>query len=180
MKINLKEQLKNKKILIILFIIVILIVMFFIGISYAWYKTALNESINNETQGSSNIKINKPLDIDYGKIEPGWTNKRTFSVTNSGKISSTYSMIWKEMINSFTRNQDLVIDITSTNDGGNISNEVIPKTGRNINIINDITIGSNVTQEYTIIFKYLKQPKIDQSLDSNKNFTGIIDIITLN
>ena len=46
------------------------------------------------------------------------------------------------------------------------------KTESNFELVNDITIPAKGTQEYTIEFRYIDDPEIDQSEDMGKTFSG--------
>ena len=120
------------------------------------------------------------MNIDYSRLIPGWTDTKTFSVQNKGNSSISYAVVWKEIINNFTRPSDITLTMTSTNDGGKITNTPLSTTGTNINIISDITIGPKVVQEYTLTFNYKNLNNVDQKIDSNKSFTGIITIVSIN
>lgn len=179
---KLKNIFITKKTTILICIIIILLLLFFIGISCSWYNKAVEEhtkTIKADT-GNKQLEIYDPMNVDYGKLTPGWTDSKTFSVQNIGNTSLTYAIIWKEITNNYTRPADITLTINSTNDGGKITNIPLPSTGNNINIISDITIGPKVVQEYTLTFNYKVLDNTLQKIDSNKSFTGIITVISIN
>jgi len=177
-----KKMLNNKKVLILVIIIALLFVIACMGIVFSWYQSAEKETKTTNTLDTQNKNLKRlgKTDIHYSALTPGWTDTKVFAISNTGTESITYALEWKDISNNFIRPTDLVLSLTSTNNGGVVTEQIIPTTGKNINIISDITIGMGVTQEYVVTFAYKKVDGEDQSIDSKSSFTGMINAISLN
>ncbi len=173
----------NKKYLII-GIVAILIVS--IGFSVAFWRA------NIEGEGSQMVVNFDKLKIVFvdsveiirteeqnGRIRPGWNVSKTFTIKNEGSSIYFYNINLDNLINTFVTEGYLQYKITST-DGGYNMEEYSPiqkceKACKQV-LATNIAIDPEITQTYTIYFRYINDIEVDQSVDMNKEFSGKLSI----
>lgn len=173
-----KEKIIKNKTIFTGAIITFVFILTLIGVSFAYFLTQVTgegKDVNVST-GIKELTLSDNAEVNFGTIIPGWSDSTTFTVTNTGDLATYYNLIWENLTNEFTRKQDLTMSITSTNNGGTLSTTSVPASGSNISIIDDILIQPDTTHTYTITFNYLRSETEDQTADSNKAFSGVIDI----
>ncbi len=173
-----KEKIKENKSVFAAFVITFLLILALIGVSFAYFMTQISGEGKNVdvTTGIKELTLSDNAAVNFGTIVPGWSESVTFTVTNTGDLSTYYNLVWESLTNTFTRTQDLTYSITSTNGGGTLASTTVPTLGNNINIISDVLVEPNTTQTYTITFNYARSTTEDQTVDSNKTFSGTLDI----
>ena len=148
---------KNKK--IILLTMLVLIVLTLIYTSYGFFSTKI---FGNDTSKTTTFK-NNPLSITYNdntniisgdateSFTPGSTITKTFSVSNPGTTAFSFGIILDDIINTFTRTQDITYTVTL--DGNEIINDIFPTSKKTI--IYNQNIEPNETLNYVLTINYL-------------------------
>lgn len=169
-KINKKTIIR---IAIIFVILLLLVVILLLGRSFAYFNAVINEL----DPGSEKVKLSSSnITIDYdgggeinvGGVNPGWTETRTFTVKNNNTETETYNIVWKEVINTYFNNGDIVYSITGPVNKG----ETIAPLGDGGIFVN-IEIAAGVLHEYTLTIEY-KDRGQEKELDSI--FYGLIKV----
>lgn len=157
------------------FILVLISFFILIGASYAFFDIS-------KDYGSSPVEVeSKTLSIEYSDDNiinldgalPGAIILKQFRVTNNGSVSLTYDVILDQVINQFSRNEDLVYVISRVNGNTNNVENIFPQT--NQSVADDVVIGPGVTHEYLLTVFY-KNLDLDQSIDMNKLVSAVVKI----
>ena len=110
-------------------------------------------------------------------ISPGWSNVKTFTITNNSKEDFNYNIILKGLVNTFESVNTLQYKITS--DVGynmdNYSNVIKIENSKDVALAYNITIPKNTIQSYQVEFKYISTEE-DQSEDMGKKLGGTLAI----
>ena len=174
---------ENKK--TTLFVILGCILLIGITISFAYYLASIQGEGKNITLKTKTLKITftESNNLSGENITPGWSKTSTFTVKNEGNESYSYSIVIKDLINTFVTTGFLQYKITSTDGGYNMTDfKDIPKSSvaSNKKIATNITIEGNGTHTYTILFTY-KNSEDNQAGDMGKILSGqiIIDEYTI-
>ena len=156
----------------------IIVMITVIGFSTAYYIAQLSKSGDN----ANAIMLTKTLGLRFtdgpefnlnGAL-PGQKTIKTFSVQNTGNVTSSYNLAFVDVVNELTRKSDLVYTISSTNNGySNNTEQNVPDS--NYTFASNITIPANTTQTYTLVVEY-KNVSINQNVDMNKNVSFKINI----
>ena len=154
-----------------------LMMILLIGLTYAYFSIIILGEKKKVTVNTTDLRIvfDNGDDIEGINIEPGWSITKTFSVENKTNYEYKYNLVFKDLINTFVTKGYLVYKITSTNNGYNMSEYAdMPKSNvvKNTIIEYNISIASNVKQEYTIEIKYINDNNVDQSDDMGKELSA--------
>ena len=181
MKKNKSKNKFNQKIFILI-IILIFVIVGSITLTYGFYASKFDTKITPASI-SSTVK-NFSLDysegtptIDATDILPGWSAKKTVTITNSNSSSATYSLVFKKLSNEFT-NGDLVYSGTCKAGDTNvqtISETAVPASDTDLKIAEGIAIDGSATHTCDITFKF-KETNNDQSTNKGKTFTATLGI----
>ena len=160
-------------------ILVLLVLLCIGGLTYSWFSSIITGNNNAQSNvvetGTLSITYTNGQEIRGESIEPGWSETKTFTVENTGTVEATYNINWESLTNTFVNKQDLVLTLSSDNNGGNLEEEQISSSGNHINILSNITIGPGVIQTYTMTVTY-KNENYDQSSDMGKQLIGKIEV----
>ena len=182
MKKNKSKNKLNQKIFILI-IILIFVIVGSITLTYGFYASKFDTKIT-PTSISSTVK-NFSLDYSEGTstinatdILPGWSAKKTVTITNSNSSSATYSLVFKKLSNGFTSN-DLVYSVSckaNNTDIKTINETAVPASGTDLKIAEGIAIDGSATHTCDITFKF-KETNSDQSnTNEGKTFTATLGI----
>ncbi|MBO4245517.1 MAG: hypothetical protein J5892_02100 [Bacilli bacterium] len=164
-----------KKWLII--IIVIAVIVAIAGFSYAYYGSSifLATDLPQTTVKSPYLNLNysETNSIVINEVLPGQQVIKKFSVTNTGTGNITYQIFLTDVYNELTRYPDLTYTITSTNNGGSVTNAIYPTS--DALLLKDIVIEPDTTQDYTMTITY-NNSYLDQTVDEAKTITGTIQV----
>jgi len=168
---------KKKFILISLLSILIMT----IGISYAYFVSdiTVNKKEMNVSTKRLAIIFTDTKEIAEDKINPGWSTSKSFTVENKSGSVFYYDINIEDLINTFVTTGYLQYKITSTDGGYNMEEFVdIPKSeeARREVLANKIEIGNEEKNTYTIEFRYLNDPNVNQSEDMDCIFGGTLSI----
>lgn len=165
----------SKKRLIISIVILLVTIIAATASTFAFFEISKNNEKSAVAIQSKILELHfdDSPEILVADIYPGATIIKTFSVTNTGDNEIAYSIYLKDVINQFSRKNDVVISLTSTNDGATLTNIRFPSTDKSI--AENIIIPSGVTQEYTMSIHYINTVE-DQNEDMNKMISGVVQI----
>ena len=110
-------------------------------------------------------------------ISPGWSNVKTFTITNNSKEDFSYNIIIKDLVNTFESINTLQYKITS-DVGYNMDsylNVIKTESSKDVVLAYNITIPKNTIQSYQIEFNYVSTEE-DQSEDMGKKLGGTLAI----
>lgn len=173
---------KDRKLFYI--VIITVCVTAILGISYAWFSTIIegNENANKHIVTTGDLRLTY-TDSDTVTLEnafPGTSSEKTFTIKNSGTVSTAYNLFWQELINSISRDE-LVIEVTckrfnssGTEEGtcGGVSERAVNSI---LNIKSNIQIEAGITHEYTMKVTFI-DTGLEQNYNKNKTFNGKIGI----
>lgn len=182
----------NKKILIGIVIGVLLLGV--IGFSYSFFTTSIigTGQENTVTAGTLKLTYRDGQAITLSNAKPGDFVTKTFTVSNTGTLDTSYSIIYKNIINEITKNE-LEVSYTCTSykdyiDSNNkgtvsgtcnsLSNQVVPYsiTSADKFLSGDILIPSSITHEYNITFTF-KEINDNQNYNQNKYFYTLLNVV---
>ena len=106
-------------------------------------------------------------------ISPGWSNVKTFTITNNSKEDFSYNIVLSDYVNTFVTSGYLQYKITSS-DGYSMSEYLdLPKSinEKDIVIAYMVNIPKNSIQTYQVEFRY-QNTEEDQSEDMGKVLKG--------
>ena len=152
-----------------------------VGVTYSWFNAITEGEGNRISIKSKELKLiyTDPLVVNAPSIEPGWTLTKTFTVENTTDEEKYYKIVWSDLINTFETDY-LTIEMSSTNDGGEVLKSPIAKSSEasEVSIIDAVTIEGKTTQTYTVTFEYANT-LADQTADMDKQFSGSIELYLL-
>ena len=169
-------QRKNLTLVIVSLLVVVL------SVSLAYFTAQIIGKGKDVSVSSADLKIiftDTDGNIEGNDITPGWSNSKTFTVKNESNRAYKYDIIIKDLVNTFVTEGYLQYKITSTNNGYNMTDYVsVPKssTATDTILAKNISIAVNVTQKYTIEFRYVNDENVDQSDDMGKKLSGTLFI----
>ena len=178
----------NKKQQIIVSITGIFIVLLIlIGLTYAYFLTKIkgNDNVKSIAVSTANLELtygDGNGTITVSNMEPGEDiPEKTFTVTNNGNATvDNYAVYLEELINTLTRNDDMVYTLTCTSSIANKTcNGVDETTFPNKNgLIVTNSIDKDEVQTYSLKLNY-KEMGVDQSADMGKEVSAKIQIYDL-
>ena len=116
---------KDKKIIILSIIGVLLLASIGIAISYAYFNASVsgNPTTNNVVinNGVMALTYKDGDEITLANAVPGNSVTKTFTVKNTGNVSTNYTIYFSELSNKFVDKTDLVYTLTSSNGGKNVA-----------------------------------------------------------
>ena len=166
---------KNKKKLIILSIVAILLIVVLTQASYAYFTTpGSTGSEETISSGTMALSFSDGPQINATNLAPGDYIEKTFSVTNTGTLATTYDVYLSEVVNTFVQRNDLVYELTSNDGGYNTSSEVVvPNQEAKIVDTQSIAVGATHTYTLKITYKLTNQIQND---NMGRGFTAKINI----
>ncbi len=167
----------KKKYLVVTLVTILILT---IGVSFAYIRgiiVAKNKSNISLKVKELYILFKDETEISEKNIDFGWEETKSFSVENQGDTTFYYNIIIEDLINTL-ESDGLQYKINSSNGYDMKEFEVLPKQSEkgNIVLVENIPINGEKTQEYTITFKYVEDPVLDQSGDMGKKFSGKLGI----
>ena len=154
------------------------------GVTYAYFGSSV---IGNEEASSAKVKTTKKqltytdvLMISDSNTLPGWSQTKTFTVTNTGRKTASYNIIWRDITNSLT-NDELVISATCSASSGScsgISETPVYYTTREQSIKRikkNISIEPGITHTYTVTIEFIDTDS-NQDYNQRKSFRGFLNI----
>ena len=166
---------------------IFMVLLVLVGLTYAYFLTQIKGNINNKSINvtTANLKLvyNDGTDGIIGgeQLFPGDTEySKTFTVKNEGNANIEYGVYLINVINTFTRKDDIKYTITCNTDGtlpcGTATSTTFPN---GIKQVVTASIEPNKTHTYTFKFTY-KDTGTDQSVDMGKELSAKIQIFGKN
>ena len=159
---------KNKKILILLIIGSLLLVSITIASSYAYFVANVsgNKDTNNVvvTNGVMALEYSDGDEITLANAVPGSSISKTFTVKNTGNVTTNYTIYFSELSNKFVDKTDLVYALTSSDGGKNVAQTQVPST--NEAMVSNYAIDAGKTHTYTLTITFLDKA---ENQDDNQN-----------
>ena len=133
--------------------------------------TIHTEELILEYVDDSIVNVNDVYPDDQPFYEQNIPSKK-FKLSNKSEFPIVYNLRWIVYENDY-ETDNLVYNVTSTNNGGTSDFKPVPK--KTTDILTNITIEPNTTQEYTIDFKLIGIGE-NQNIDGEKTFRGKVDV----
>ena len=165
----------DKKVKLLLLSIGIALLVAIASTSYAYFtisnKTGSEETI---TSGTMALTLHDGAKIETDFMIPGEYIEKSFYVTNTGSLATSYDIYLSEVINDFADKTDLVYTLTSSDGGYNTSSQVqVPSASAKI--VDNQSIGTSTTHHYTLRITFLNKNE-NQDDNQGKHFSGKIQI----
>ena len=148
------------------------------GISYAYFTTVISGNNtakdNAVTTGTMELTFTDGDVINLTNAFPGNTVSKTFTIRNSGTLTTTYDIKLVNIVNTFVDKNDLTYSLTCSTSGVNLSNKVVPSTTSST-LVSDVSIASGVTHTYTLTITF-KKTNDNQNDNQGVKFSGKINI----
>ncbi len=158
---------KDKKIIILSIVGVLLLVSIVVATSYAYFVANIsgNKDTNNVviTNGVMALEYKDGDEITLANAVPGNSVTKTFTVKNTGNVSTNYTIYFSELSNKFVDKTDLVYTLTSSDGGKNVAQTQVPST--NEAMVSNYAIDAGKTQTYTLTITFLDK---DENQDDNQ------------
>ena len=158
---------KDKKIIILSIVGVLLLVSIVVATSYAYFTANVsgNKDTNNVvvTNGVMALEYKDGDEITLANAVPGNSVTKTFTVKNTGNVSTNYTIYFSELSNKFVDKTDLVYTLTSSDGGKNVVQTQVPST--NEAMVSNYAIDAGKTHTYTLTITFLNK---DENQDDNQ------------
>ena len=159
---------KDKKILILSIVGVLMLVSIVVATSYAYFVANVsgNKDTNNVvvTNGVMALEYKDGDEINLANAVPGSSVSKTFTVKNTGNVSTNYTIYFSELSNKFVDKTDLVYTLTSSDGGKNVAQTQVPSTTDAM--VSNYAIDAGKTHTYTLTITFLDK---DENQDDNQN-----------
>lgn len=170
---------KRKYIKTLIAVAAFLILALVTSASYAFYVAYVhgNENTNNTviTTGKMALEVEDGEQIYLANALPGSSTTKTFTVKNTGTLTSTYDVYLSELLNTFADKNDLVYTLTSTN-GCASSLKVVPSQGYDgAKIVSSCSIEPNASHNYTLTITF-NDDGTNQDDNKGKGFSAKISV----
>ena len=168
---------KDKKIIILSIVGVLMLVSIVVATSYAYFVANIsgNKDTNNVvvTNGVMALEYKDGDEITLANAVPGNSVSKTFTVKNTGNVSTNYTIYFSELSNKFVDKTDLVYTLTSSDGGKNVAQTQVPST--NDAMVSNYAIEAGKTHTYTLTITFLNKDE-NQNDNMNVSFTTKIGI----
>ena len=158
---------KDKKIIILSIVGFLLLVSIVAATSYAYFVANVsgNKDTNNVvvTNGVMALEYKDGDAINLGNAIPGSSVSKTFTVKNTGNVSTNYTIYFSELSNKFVDKTDLVYTLTSSDGGKNVAQTQVPDS--NDAMVSNYAIDAGKTHTYTLTITFLDK---DENQDDNQ------------
>ena len=168
---------KDKKIIILSIVGVLLLVSIVVATSYAYFNANVsgNKDTNNVvvTNGVMALEYKDGDEITLANAVPGNSVSKTFTVKNTGNVSTNYTIYFSELSNKFVDKTDLVYTLTSSDGGKSVAQTQVPST--NDAMVSNYAIDAGKTHTYTLTITFLNKDE-NQNDNMNVSFTTKVSI----
>ena len=158
---------KDKKIIILSIVGVLLLASIGVAVSYAYFNASVsgNPTTNNVvvTNGVMALEYKDGDEINLANAIPGSSVSKTFTVKNTGNVSTNYTIYFSELSNKFVDKTDLVYTLTSSDGGKNVAQTQVPS--KNDAMVSNYAIDAGKTHTYTLTITFLDK---DANQDDNQ------------
>lgn len=187
---------KSRKSIIISITSLLLVTLLLVGLTYAYYRTRI---IGNESPDPSISVQSKKMEITYAdgngmisatNIAPGEDIKlknaqgeevdyKTFTVSNTGDSKVSYGVYLEEVLNEFSRYEDIKVTVTCSSNKQTSCNGYNENFPRLDSLLLMNTLEENEVHTYQLSLEYINEENIDQSEDMGKRLSGKVNIYDL-
>ena len=168
---------KDKKIIILSIVGVLMLVSIVVATSYAYFVANVsgNKDTNNVvvTNGVMALEYKDGDEITLDNAVPGNSVTKTFTVKNTGNVSTNYTIYFSELSNKFVDKTDLVYTLTSSDGGKNVAQTQVPSN--NDAMVSNYAIDAGKTHTYTLTITFLNKDE-NQNDNMNVSFSTKIGI----
>ena len=168
---------KDKKIIILSIVGFLLLVSVVVATSYAYFTANVsgNKDTNNVvvTNGVMALEYKDGDEITLANAVPGNSVTKTFTVKNTGNVSTNYTIYFSELSNKFVDKTDLVYTLTSSDGGKNVAQTQVPST--NAAMVSNYSIDAGKTHTYTLTITFLNKDE-NQNDNMNVSFSTKVSI----
>ena len=148
--------------------------------SYAYFSVKVSNDFDGTNQGNTvigsdtvkDIIISDGTKVTSSNLIPGESVTSNFTVQNQNAVSICFGLVWTDVLNEFTRKQDLVFTLKEENGETLLENVKFPSTN-NQTIVEGLSIPAKTTKKYILTVTY-KSVNEDQTTDMNKKFHAAI------
>ncbi len=158
---------KDKNIIILSIVGVLMLVSIVVATSYAYFVANIsgNKDTNNVvvTNGVMALEYSDSDEITLANAIPGSSVTKTFTVKNTGNVSTNYTIYFSELSNKFVDKTDLVYTLTSSDGGKNVAQTQVPST--NEAMVSNYSIDAGKTHTYSLTITFLDK---DENQDDNQ------------
>ena len=159
---------KENRVLILSIIGTLLLLSIAIASSYAYFTANVsgNKDTNNVviTNGVMSLEYKDGDEINLANAVPGSSVTKTFTVKNTGNVSTNYTIYFSELSNKFVDKTDLVYTLTSSDGGKNVAQTQVPS--KNEAMVSNYAIEAGKTHTYSLTITFLDK---DENQDDNQN-----------
>ena len=163
-------MMKDKKIIILSIVGVLMLVSIVVATSYAYFTANVsgNKDTNNVvvTNGVMSLEYKDGDEINLANAVPGNSVTKTFTVKNTGNVSTNYTIYFSELSNKFVDKTDLVYALTSSDGGKNVAQTQVPS--KNDAMVSNYSIDAGKTHTYTLTITFLDK---DENQNDNMGVT---------
>ena len=121
---------KENRILILSILGTLLLLSIAVAGSYACFVANVsgNKDTNNVvvTNGVMSLEYKDGDEVSLTNAVPGSSVSKTFTVKNTGNVSTNYTIYFSELSNKFVDKTDLVYTLTSSDGGKNVAQTQVP------------------------------------------------------
>ena len=174
---------KTRKMVIWGVALLLVVTVALLGLTYAYYRTQIkpnesDKSISIETAELRLIYGDGNAAITVTGLEPGGEiGTKAFTVTSQSTRNIDYGVYLENVINTFSRTQDVTYTLTCTsNVDGNTCSGVTQTTYPTVNsLLVSNTIAPNEVHTYVLSVNYA-EANVDQSIDMGSKISGKVQI----
>ncbi len=150
------------------------------SVSYAYFSIKVTNNFNSGNKGNTvigsdivkDIILSNETKVTSQTLIPGDTVTSNFTVQNQNDVSICFGLVWTDVLNEFTRKQDLVFTLKEENSKTLLENVEFPSTN-NQTIIEGLSLLARTAKKYILTVTY-KSVNEDQTTDMNKKFHATI------
>ena len=158
---------RKNKIMIPIIIMILSVLTIGVGLTYSYFTASVSGNNNTYqnviTTGNMALAYNDNLELNLNNAIPGDSLTKTFSITNTGTVETTYTIYLSELLNVLADKSDLVYSLTSSDANVNIRNTQMPND--ETAILENKSIGVNQTHNYSLTMTFLNK---NENQDDNK------------
>ena len=161
---------KENRVLILSILGTLLLLSIAIASSYAYFVANVsgNKDTNNVvvTNGVMALEYTDGDEINLANAVPGSSVSKTFTVKNTGNVSTNYTIYFSELSNKFVDKTDLVYTLTSSDGGKSVAQTQVPSTTEAM--VSNYAIDAGKTHTYTLTITFLNK---DENQNDNMGVT---------
>lgn len=184
---------KRRTLTIVSIVSIIIISLLLLSLTYGYYLTTIEGNTNSKSvevaTGDTKVLYTDLSEDNTSEIiKPGFKTVKSFTVQNIGNVSATYSVYLVDVINSFSRTQDITYnlykkvgtitnvnidtDLSETNGWSRVNtteNMTFP-TEMSVIAPNEVIETPNLVYTYVLKVEYINHPTENQNEDQGKTF----------